>query len=133
MDNGKFNVTKNGFYFVSFNSNVDAEQVPISKLTIRVKETNDSFTSNTGINTFTNIDPKPNTNNPHKIGTFLSAGTYQIMIKVEDNWLKYGCASNPVEDFSSNYCSECCNDTGTPKLNPFMDDDSNEECYNCFL
>lgn len=84
MDNGKFDVAKNGFYFISFNSNVDAEQVPISKLTIRVKETDDFFTSNTGINTFTNIDPKPNTNNPHKIGTFLSAGTYQIMIKYSD-------------------------------------------------
>jgi len=133
MDNGKFNVTKNGFYFVSFNSNVDAEQVPISKLTIRVKENNDFFTSNTGINTFTNIDPKPNTNNPHKIGTFLSAGTYQIMIKVEDNWLKYGCASNPVKDFSSHSCSECCNNTNLEYLSDaFVDKPSFENCKQCF-
>ena len=133
--NGKFNVSKGGFYFISFNSNVDAEQVPISKLTIRIKGEEDSFTENTGINSFTDIDPQADTNNPHKIGAFLANGTYQIMVKVEDNWSKYGCAS-PNKDFSSanSNCGQCCNNTDVDHYSsPFVDFNNDfNKCEVCF-
>jgi len=131
---GKFSVSKGGFYLVSFNTNVDAEQVPISKLTIRIKGEEDSFTDNTGIKTLTNIDPQADTNNSHKIGAFLADGTYQIMVKVEDNWSKYGCASSPSRDFSSatSNCGQCCNNTDTEnKSDPFVDYNKNDDYNNC--
>jgi len=129
---GKFNVVRPGFYFVTFNTNVDEEQTPISKLTLRVYKEGDDWTSDTGIKELDNLDAKPLSTNPHKIGMFLSSGTYQIMAKVVDNWTKFGCTSSPSKDFGSGNlnCNTCCED-GEEKT-PFQDEIENGECSQCF-
>ena len=136
---GKFNVIRPGFYYVTFNTNVNEEQVPISKLTVRVYKEGDDWTSDTGLKELDNLDAKPLPTNPHKIGIFLSSGTYQIMAKVVDNWTKFGCASSPSKDFSNvisdfsnviSDCSKCCGD-GEEKT-PFKDEIGNSQCSDCF-
>jgi len=132
---GKFNVIRPGFYYVTFNTNVNEEQVPISKLTVRVYKEGDDWTSDTGLKELDNLDAKPIATNPHKIGIFLSSGTYQIMAKVVDNWSTYGCASSPSKDFSSVACKKCCNNSeqGAP-LPAFKDQNKNDKnyCEQCF-
>jgi len=126
---GKFNIVKPGFYFVTFNTNVNEEQTPISKLTLRVYKEGDDWTSDTGIKELDNLDAKPLSTNPHKIGMFLSSGTYQIMAKVVDNWTKFGCAASPSKDFSSvnSNCGKCC--AGNETIPAFKD---NTNCRFCF-
>ena len=131
--NGKFNVVRPGFYYVTFNTNVNEEQTPISKLTLRVYKEGDDWTSDTGIKELDNLDAKPIVTNPHKIGIFLSSGTYQIMAKVVDNWTKFGCASSPSKDFSSgnSNCGKCCGDE--EEATPFKDEiKSDGPCSLCF-
>jgi hypothetical protein len=127
--NGKFNVIRPGFYYVTFNTNVNEEQTPISKLTLRVYKEGDDWTSDTGIKELDNLDAKPLSTNPHKIGIFLSSGTYQIMAKVVDNWTKFGCTSSPSKDFSSvnSNCGKCC--AGNETIPAFKD---NTNCRFCF-
>ena len=131
--NNKFNVTRPGFYFITFNTTVDEDQVPISKLTIRMYKEGDDWTKSTGIKEFDNIDAKPNAADPHKIGVFLSVGTYDIMVKVKDNWTKYGCASRSGKDFGSvtTDCGKCCDDSENYDTTPFKDD-TNSKCNLCF-
>ena len=107
-NNSVYRVNKSGFYSLSFNTTVDAEQMPIKRLSVRIKNTEDALdkwkSSNAVIDLY-NIDPMPDSNNPHKIVRYLQVGDYYVLIKLEDNWGFYQCLGHPKSSFSG---SSCC-------------------------
>lgn len=109
--NTVYKITKSGFYSVSFNTKVDAEQSPIKKLVVRIKNTIDSkdqWTTGSSIIELNNIDPMPNANNPHKVVRYLQADEYYVLIKLEDNWGFYQCLGLKNIYGTSSGCDECC-------------------------
>jgi hypothetical protein len=96
-----------GYYTLSFNTDVDAEQTPITKLIIRIFKEGSDWTNADGIISQFNIDNLPDNNNPHRITKPLSSGDYKIVVKVVDNWGFYKC--DGLNGFGSNYnCDSCC-------------------------
>ena len=125
--NGKFNINRPGFYYLTVNTEVHEEQVPISKLTLRVYKKGDNWEEGINKKELDYLDAKTSLANPHKIGIYLSSGEYQIMAKVEDNWGKYACTATPSKDFSDgqNDCGKCCK-------SGFIDKSQIENCFECF-
>ena len=105
--NGIYKIDKAGFYVLSFNTTVDAEQMPIKKLSVRIKQNSisDAWNNEKSVISLYNIDPMPDSNNPHKIVRYLQAGDYYVLIKLEDNWGFYQCLGHPNSAFSD---SSCC-------------------------
>lgn len=123
-----YEVVSAGFYTLSFNTIVDLEQVPISELTIRIKEEKTNWNSNEGFITLTNVDPvPPETNSTHRIFRYLPPGNYKILIKAKDNWGFYSCVG--LSKFSSDpvplNCSKCCVEE------EFNDSIENGPCHLC--
>lgn len=104
--NGVYKIEKAGFYVLTFNTTVDAEQMPIKKLSVRIKNTGDSdeWGNPSAVIDLYNIDPMPDSNNPHKIVRYLQAGDYYVLIKLEDNWGFYQCLGHPNSGFSDSFC-----------------------------
>ncbi|MFA5644203.1 MAG: hypothetical protein WC928_01595 [Patescibacteria group bacterium] len=119
---GAITISTPGFYTISFNTEIDAEQVPIKKLVLRVKKFDSDWTNSESseIIEFYNINPSPNINNPHQVARYLSAGYYTILVKVEDNWDFYHCVDT-ADKFSSmgteGNCYECCVEKSFTKKN----------------
>lgn len=105
--NNVYTIDKAGFYVLSFNTTVDAEQMPIKKLSVRIKQNSisDAWNNEKSVISLYNIDPMPDSNNPHKIVRYLQAGDYYVLIKLEDNWGFYQCLGHPNSAFSD---SSCC-------------------------
>jgi hypothetical protein len=106
-----YEVVSAGFYTLSFNTIVDLEQVPISELTIRIKEEKTNWNSNEGFITLTNVDPvPPETNSTHRIFRYLPPGNYKILIKAKDNWGFYSCVglSGFTNLNNNSNCLDCC-------------------------
>lgn len=112
--NNVYKIEKAGFYVLSFNTTVDAEQMPIKRLSVRIKSTDhisDMWVKDNAVIDLYNIDPMPDSSNPHKIVRYLQKSEegqgYYILIKLEDNWGFYQCLGHPNSSFSeSNCCKE---------------------------
>ena len=104
--NNVYSIEKAGFYVLSFNTTVDAEQMPIKKLSVRIKSTeaSDKWDNNNSVIDLYNIDPMPDSNNPHKVVRYLQKGDYYVLIKLEDNWGFYQCLGYPSSGFSGSVC-----------------------------
>lgn len=110
--NGVYKIEKAGFYVLTFNTTVDAEQMPIKRLSVRIKSTDhisDMWVKDNAVIDLYNIDPMPDSSNPHKIVRYLQKSEegqgYYVLIKLEDNWGFYQCLGHPNSTFSS---SNCC-------------------------
>ena len=119
--NNVYSIEKAGFYVLSFNTTVDAEQMPIKKLSVRIKSTeaSDKWDNNNSVIDLYNIDPMPDSNNPHKVVRYLQKGDYYVLIKLEDNWGFYQCLGLSGSGFSA---STCCTDSS-----PFVNKDICED------
>ena len=109
--NNVYTIEKAGFYVLSFNTTVDAEQMPIKKLSVRIKnkfDETDGWSSTKSVIELYNIDPMPDPNNPHKVVRYLQKGDYYILMKLEDNWGFYQCLGLSGNGFSD---STCCTDS----------------------
>lgn len=106
-NNSVYKIEKSGFYVLSFNTSVDAEQAPIKRLSVRIKNTNDSdaWSNEKAVINLYNVDPLPNQAQTHKIVRYLQEGDYYVLIKAEDNWGFYHCLGLPGDGFSG---SNCC-------------------------
>ena len=66
----------------------------------------DPWTNSNSIIDLYNIDPMPDSNNPHKVVRYLQKspenGGYYILIKLEDNWGFYQCLGR--DSFSDSCC-----------------------------
>lgn len=126
-----YEVVSAGFYTLSFNTIVDLEQVPISELTIRIKEEKTEWNSDEGFITLKNVDPvPPETNSTHRIFRYLPPGDYKILIKAKDNWGFYSCVglsgfSDSNKMTKGEHCYNCC--VG----NEFLDKTSPNPSYSC--
>lgn len=120
--NGVYKIEKAGFYVLTFNTTVDAEQMPIKKLSVRIKnteKTSDKWGNTNSVIGLYNIDPMPDSNNPHKVVRYLQRGDYYVLIKLEDNWGFYQCLGLSGSGFSA---STCCTDS-SPFVNEEICDD----------
>jgi len=125
-----YRITNPGYYTLSFNTDIDAEQVPISSLLIRIKESNSNWASSTGIISQSIIDSLSDEGNPHRITKYLSSGDYQILVKVVDNWGFYKCEG--LGGFANmsgvDNCSYCCVGDSANNIEPLQ----SEFCRICF-
>lgn len=100
-----------GYYTISFNTIVDSEQAPIKNISVKIKRETDDWNKNNSIS-LSNLDHKPNENDPHKLVKFLTPGNYIIAIKLVDNWDFYRCSGiagfNPVNSGGNTWCNACC-------------------------
>lgn len=104
--NSVYKIEKSGFYVLSFNTSVDAEQAPIKRLSVRIKSTDhasDIWDNEKAVINLYNVDPLPNPAQTHKIVRYLQEGDYYVLIKAEDNWGFYHCLGLPNSD-DLNYC-----------------------------
>ena len=107
-NNSVYKIEKSGFYVLSFNTSVDAEQAPIKRLSVRIKSTDhasDTWNNEKAVINLYNVDPLPNPAQTHKIVRYLQEGDYYVLIKAEDNWGFYHCLGLPGNGFSG---SDCC-------------------------
>lgn len=79
-----FTITKSDFYTLSFNTTIDMEQAPISRVSI-------DWGDNEACVLVSNVDSKPSATDPFKFVYQLSPGNYSIRIKIEDNWNFWSC------------------------------------------
>jgi len=102
--NNVYKIEKAGFYVLTFNSTVDAEQMPIKRLSVRIKQSSvsDQWGNASAVIDLYNIDPMPDSSNPHKIVRYLQAGDYNVLIKLEDNWGFFKCLG--LNNFPDSIC-----------------------------
>lgn len=135
-----YRISRGGFYTLSFNTEIDADQAPIKRLIVQIKDIDASWSESNNID-LGNLDHRPKEDEPHHFTKFLPAGDYIVVIKVIDNWDFYKCAGIGAfyRNDNNNCYRYCC---GAPGIsygpdqnyyfnNPFSKDGCDNEHLRC--
>lgn len=135
-----YRISRGGFYTLSFNTEIDADQAPIKRLIVQIKDIDASWSESNNID-LGNLDHRPKEDEPHHFTKFLPAGDYIVVIKVIDNWDFYKCAGIGAfyRNDNNNCYRYCC---GAPGIsygsdqnyyfnNPFSEDGCDNEHLRC--
>lgn len=106
-----YDIKNAGNYTITFNTEVNKNQVPIQKLVLRVIKVDDdkNFSSLSGSYLPANIDSLSHEDAPHNYSLQLSKGKYIVVIKVIDNWGFYRCGGiNNIVSGNYDSCENFC-------------------------
>ncbi|MFA5421086.1 MAG: hypothetical protein WC280_03645, partial [Patescibacteria group bacterium] len=110
--NGVYTFNQSSYYTIRFNTKVDVEQTPITRLEAYLVPVNIVGTPDWGskraVISPIKTDPASSASNPHSVTIYVNSGRYLLAIRAEDNWKYYSCGGFDFD--KDEKCAACCFD-----------------------